>query len=156
MLVNEMLTDIQAKIKADLTVFGEKVYIMAAKESMPEGYHRPYVSIVYAGGNPDVNAKKEYGINWHFVDIYIFQAIWNEEFVVNGATPNTGENRGLTSLLNDMELLLRDFCLPTADSFYSVPTEYFPTENWILTNDQGKYDASIGLKMKYGVKYGIL
>ena len=151
MEIKKILEGIQTRLKTEMfDTVGDKVFIMASKVAVPKSYHFPYIAIIYNSGIP--SGKKDYGITYHEVDVFVFQSIWNEEFVITGTTSDEGNNKGLMSLLGDIETALKDYELPaiTGINFLSQVTNYYGTEDWIT---DGKYSASTGLRIKYGVEY---
>ena len=156
MEVDAVLTAIQTRLKAEMsTECGGRVFIVPSIVSVPQSYNFPYIAIIYKGGVPDSNMYG--GINYHDIDIMIFQDIRAEESVVIGTTADSGQNMGLTKLLSNVETALKNYELPVpvpaGDSTPITIMSYSGTQDWI-TNGEG-YSASIGLTIKVGVSYGI-
>ena len=155
MEIDAVLTAIQTRLKAALPVpFGDRIFIMPSILAVPTSYQMPYVGIIFRGGDPDSNMYG--GINYYDIQIIIFQTIVNEEFTVIGTPADSGQDRGLTGLLSDVEGVLKNYELPSpVSSGNSTPiaiTSYIGTENWI--SDLAGYSASIGINIRIGASYG--
>jgi len=102
MSLQTVTTDLQAKIKAGATGYGDRVYVMASRVAYLYAniHDEPSVVIVYQGGG--LSDEKGYilALQSHRFEISIFQAIWDEERVM------TDSSAGLLKLQADLITLL--------------------------------------------------